>query len=265
MSQPLQTETEFFKPIAVTDPQRSPLAFRLRCLLDLQVATVARFLRPAMQDLKGQVLDVGAGESPWRSSLPSDVTYRGLDIKTAETFGMGANVADVDYYDGEIFPYDDNSFDGVLCIEVLEHTPNPALLLHEIARVLRPNGRLLLTVPWSARRHHVPYDFHRFTRERLQQLIAKAGFVEIQISERGSDISSIANKLIVRTMHLLKPRLHVAYLMTAILGLMLLPVTAAFLAAANIAIYRNWGSPNDPLGYFVSAVRNTESTSHETA
>jgi 2-polyprenyl-3-methyl-5-hydroxy-6-metoxy-1,4-benzoquinol methylase len=43
----------------------------------------------------------------------------------------------------------DASFDAVLCIEVLEHVANPFATARELARVLRPNGRLLLTTPFA--------------------------------------------------------------------------------------------------------------------
>lgn len=94
-------------------------------------------------------------------------------------------------------PFESNSFDGALCIEVLEHALSPELLLAETNRILKPGSRLLLTVPWSARRHHIPHDYHRFTRERLEILLVNSGFDSIQIRERGDDYSVIANKLIV--------------------------------------------------------------------
>lgn len=50
-------------------------------------------------------------------------------------------------YDGSIFPFQDNSFDAVLCLDVLEHVPNDSLMLSEIARVLKPDGMLVLTTP----------------------------------------------------------------------------------------------------------------------
>jgi SAM-dependent methyltransferase len=77
--------------------------------------------------------------------------------------------------------YVDNSFDAVLCIEVLEHVANPFLAANEILRVLRPNGTLLITVPFLAHYHgkqgathspdheHYP-DFWRFTHQGLEEL-----------------------------------------------------------------------------------------------
>ncbi len=44
-------------------------------------------------------------------------------------------------------PFKLSSFDIIVCSEVIEHTPHPCQAIPELARVLRPKGRLLLTVP----------------------------------------------------------------------------------------------------------------------
>ena len=109
---------------------------------------------------------------------------------------MRANRPNVTYYDGGKVPFEDASFDGAICIEVLEHTADPQGLLAEIARVLKDDATLLLSVPWSARRHHIPHDYHRFTRERLQQMFQIQGYCNVRISERGNNVGVIANKMI---------------------------------------------------------------------
>jgi SAM-dependent methyltransferase len=249
------SKSEQFKPIPVGAPSARPVAFALRCVIDLQLATIVRPLRPALLQLRGKVLDVGAGQSPWRDWLPPAASYQGIDVGHAGEFGMEANRNDVLYYDGRTMPLADASFDAALCIEVLEHAEDPEALLTEIARVLRPQGRLLLTVPWSARRHHVPHDYHRFTRERLFKLLAAAGFGGIDISERGNDIGAIANKLVVLSLRLARPRhlLHVLWTwpLLALVG----PVAVVFVAGFHGSEALGLGSRDDPLGYFASATR----------
>ena len=246
---------ESFQPISVKSPAEHPLRFRLRCLVDLQLATIAARLRPALAGLRGDVLDVGAGESPWRGWLPAGTRYRGIDVGHADEFGMRADAGDVVYYDGTLMPFEDARYDAALCIEVLEHAADPRLLLAEIARVLKPGATLLLTVPWSARRHHVPHDYHRFTRERLAQLFAEAGFVDVRIDERGSDIGAIANKLVVLTLRLLRPARLRELPWSLPLGLASSLPAAAFVLAAHCAEALGRGAKEDPLGYFVQARR----------
>ena len=246
---------EQFQPISVKDPALHPWSFRLRCMVDLQLATITRHLRPAISGMTGRILDVGAGESPWRGWLPVGISYVGIDVENSDEFGMAKSVADIVHYDGGVMPFEGASFEGVLCIEVLEHASDPELLMTEISRVLADGGRLLLTVPWSARRHHIPYDFHRFTRERLNNLLGDSGFSHIVILERGTDVGTIANKLIVLNLRWLKPTATPTWVFSALMGLLCLPVTAAFVLLAHVSEHFDLGGTEDPLGYFVQATR----------
>lgn len=246
---------ELFKPIPVEIPVNHPRIFQLRCVIDLQLATIAKYLRPAISKIQGSVLDVGAGQSPWRGWLPQNASYQGIDIKNADEFGMTKGLQDVVYYDGTVMPFADATFDNVLCIEVLEHAPNPQLLVYEMSRVLKNGGNIFLTVPWSARRHHIPYDFHRFTRERLVNLFSDNGFSSIEIEERGSDIGVIANKLILLNIRLLRPKSLLNSIWALALGVCCLPITGVFLISAHISECLGLGSHEDPLGYFMKAVR----------
>ena len=248
---------EGFQPIAVESPAAHPIMFWLRCVVDLQLGTIVKDLRPALKQVRGAVLDVGAGQSPWRAWLPESTSYQGIDVGHASDFGMDDKIPDVIYYDGRLFPFGDASFDCILCIEVLEHAQDPQLLLAEVARVLRPQGTLLLTVPWSARQHHLPHDYHRFTRERLQALLLQSGFDKLDIRERGNDIGAIANKLTVLTLRLLRrsPRwpLHLVWKLP--LALLCGVLAAGFVVAAHLSVALGMGSREDPLGYFVRASR----------
>lgn len=253
MKQPMTQES--FKPISVKAPTSNRLMFWARCLVDLQLKTIAHYLRPAMALQRGKVLDVGAGESPWRDWLPATATYHGIDVGNADDFGMQAQRPDVTYYDGCTIPFGDGEFDGAICIEVLEHVEWPDALMAEIARCMKPGATLLLTVPWSARRHHIPHDYHRFTRERLQALFHANGFTQVDIQERGTDILAIANKLIVLNARLMPCRDVLRSLWTLPLFALLLPVTLGSLVVAHIADATGSGAKEDPLGYFVRATR----------
>jgi SAM-dependent methyltransferase len=246
-------EREAFQPIAVASPATSPFVFRFRCLVDLQLATIVQHLRPAVGKLTGSVLDVGAGHSPWRGWLSRGTVYQGIDVAYASDFGMQLQTKDVVYYAGGVMPFPDNAYEAVLCIEVLEHSKNPSQLLEEIARVMKHGGTLLMTVPWSARRHHIPHDYQRFTREGLASLLDQTGFDAVEILERGNDIAVIANKLTVLTFRLIAPRKFVHCLVTWPLALLCGSIALAFIVAAHISIAFGAGAKEDPLGYFVRA------------
>lgn len=225
----------------------------VRCLLDLQLLTIYQFLRRNLAACKGRVLDVGAGEAPWRELL-KDVEYVGVDVEVAPEFGMRRK-AEITYYDGNTLPFEDESFDYVLCTEVLEHVPEPRRFLADVNRVLRTSGSLVLTVPWSARLHHTPHDYTRFTRFGLDLLLKAAGFSEIVIEERGNDVAVIANKLLVLTVRLLRPRNPIQGIWTWPLALALAPLTLSALVAAHATMLFRLGSAEDPLGYGVIAIK----------
>lgn len=251
------TMKEGFQPIAVRSPSRSPWLFKLRCVIDLQLNTIVKFLQPILLQMNGRILDVGAGQSPWQAWLPTTAVYQGIDVGHADEFGMEVARSGIIYYDGTTMPIEDGTYDSVLCIEVLEHSESPQLLLSEMARILRPGGRLILTVPWSARLHHLPYDYHRFTRMRLLKLLEEQGFASILIRERGNDIAVIANKLTVLTIRLLRAPLHEpwSFIWTWPLGVFCAAFSALFIFAAHISLTFELGSKEDPLGYFVDAIK----------
>ena len=240
---------EDFKPIPVTrgDGFLQGTTFALRQWVDLQLLTCTRFLKPRMAGLSGNVLDVGCGEMPFRSFLPNGVRYQGLDIEDAAKFGMHQH-PDVILFDGTSIPFPANSCDAVLCTEVLEHVANPELLVAEMMRVLRPGGVLLITVPFSARVHHVPHDYCRFTSYGLQQLLT--GFAIVDLLERGNDYAVIANKLVVLNARLLTSAsrlklLYAAPLCAFVFG----PLAIAALLVAHLTMRLGLGSGDDPLGY----------------
>jgi SAM-dependent methyltransferase len=246
---------ESFQPISVKPPSASPLSFAIRCCVDLQVATIAKSLRPAMAELSpGRVIDIGAGQSPWKEWLPSTCQYQGLDVENAGEFGMADN-RDIAFYDGKTIPFPDGSFDAGICIEVLEHAESPDLLISEVARILKPGATLLLTVPWSARRHHIPHDYHRFTRERLEQLFHAHGFEHVAIRERGNDICVIANKLTIVSIRLARSLNFGNFIWKLPMMIGFSALSAGMLLLAHLSLVFDRGGKEDPLGYFCKAIK----------
>jgi SAM-dependent methyltransferase len=242
------------KPIPVRGPETSRLIFAVRQFFDLQLKTIASPLRSLLPTFTGNVLDIGAGESPWRTFLSKSTCYQGVDIRSADQFGMSTQ-KDIVYYDGTTIPFAERVFDAAICIEVLEHVSEPGLLLSEAFRVMKPGATFSLTVPWSARTHHIPFDFHRFTRYQLDRMFTDAGFVDVEIHERGNDICVVANKLIVIAWRLLLPRRKIYLAWTLPLAVIDIVIASGFLLCAHISLLFNLGSKEDPLGYFVKCKR----------
>jgi ubiquinone/menaquinone biosynthesis C-methylase UbiE len=123
---------------------------------------------------KGILLDIGCGNKPYfKLFQPYVKKYIGLDFQ--DTAGERICNADV-IGDALGLPFDNNYFDTVLSTEVLEHVPEPQKMFHEIFRVLKPGGILILSTPLLWPIHEAPYDYFRYTPYGLRFLSFKSGF-----------------------------------------------------------------------------------------
>jgi SAM-dependent methyltransferase len=129
---------------------------------------------------KSKCLDVGCGTRPYESLFPPG-SYVGVDI---EAGGRPQNLKTPDYYyDGRTLPFNDNSYDCVLCTQVLEHVSDPRRILSEIHRIVKLEGFVLITVPFIWGEHEVPFDFFRFSQFGITQLLTDNGF-EVDIIKK---------------------------------------------------------------------------------
>ena len=78
--------------------------------------------------------------------------------------------------DGHKLPFEDNSFDGCFCNTVLEHVRDPEQIVKEINRVLKPGGKVIISIPFLQEVHADPEDYQRYTPYGLVHLLKKNGF-----------------------------------------------------------------------------------------
>lgn len=244
--------TEKTKPIAVKGPTEAPMLFWSRQAVDLQLKTIASAVIPWLKEnaSTGTILDIGAGESPWNEFMGESIKYQGVDIVTAGSFGM-KNSELISYYDGETIPFDAESFDAAMSIEVIEHARNPQRLINEANRVLKKGGAFLATIPWSARLHHTPFDYNRFTPWKLNEMFKEAGFENIEIKPRGDNVCTVANKLILITWALFSEK-GIANLFRWPLACMVLPCAIIATLAAQVTIIIGTKLNDDPLGFVIT-------------
>lgn len=128
---------------------------------------------PGIKAASGIVLDVGAGDRWIARQLPAGVDYVSLDYPSTGRDLYGAH-PDV-FADAGQLPFADACFDAAVCLEVLEHVPDPARVVAEIARVIRSGGTVWLSMPFLYPLHDAPYDFQRYTQFGLRRDIERAG------------------------------------------------------------------------------------------
>lgn len=88
--------------------------------------------------IKGKTLDIGCGYKPYENLFDQATQYIGLEIDSPKN--RLSKKADA-FYDGKRMPFEDESFDYIVCNEVLEHVFNPDDFLQEMHRILRGGGR----------------------------------------------------------------------------------------------------------------------------
>jgi SAM-dependent methyltransferase len=135
-----------------------------------------------------KVLDLGAGSCPYRRHF-ADCIYKTQDFiaLSAEQLRDKQGYGQIDYIcDAATIPVDDATFDLVLCTEVLEHVPDPAAVVREICRVLKPGGTVLLTAPLGSGLHQVPYHFYGgYTPFWYRRVLHESGYEQIEIEANG--------------------------------------------------------------------------------
>ena len=121
----------------------------------------------------GLVLDCGAGRRP--VYFDHVVNFEIADYDTTDVLGVG-----------EVLPFQNDSFDGVLSLSVLEHVRDPFACAAEIARVLKPGGKLICCVPFLQPLHGYPHHYYNMTGQGLRALFERRLTIDQHIVPRST-------------------------------------------------------------------------------
>lgn len=128
-----------------------------------------------------RILDVGCGTGANLEMLAEFGVAEGVDVsEDALAFCRARGLTRVRLGAAERLPYEDNAFDLVTALDVVEHLDDDAAGLCEMRRVLRPDGRALLFVPafmwlWGVQ-DDVSHHRRRYTLSQLKERVRAAGF-----------------------------------------------------------------------------------------
>lgn len=129
--------------------------------------------KPLLEWLRSQhvgglrVLDVGMGDDPYGELLDGAGEVVGFDLPGNPRAQVHGTI--------DAIPLDAASFDVVLCIQVLEHVPDPAAAVRELRRVVKPGGLVLASTHGVYPFHPSPTDFWRWTQPGLERLFTENG------------------------------------------------------------------------------------------
>ena len=150
-----------------------------RLAVDHQTAYDA--LKPMIQGhVRGVALDIGAGKLAWRSLIAASADR----YVATDAFETHLDIAFVSDVQGNL-PVADRTFDSAFCCSVLEHTQEPWKAFDEFYRILKPGGKMVLSVPFLYYLHGQPSDYYRFTRYGIENLARKSGFEIVELRVAG--------------------------------------------------------------------------------
>lgn len=128
------------------------------------------------------VLDAGAGECRYAPLFKAH-RYVAIDSSVGDATWDYSKLDVIG--DLEQIPLPTGAFDAVISVVVLEHTRRPQQVIEEMARVMRPHGKLFLVVPNQWEIHQKPNDFFRFTNYGVTHLLTVSGLRVVKIEPVG--------------------------------------------------------------------------------
>lgn len=143
-----------------------------------------------LANLQGKCIDIGCGDMPFRSLIETRVNqYDSIDIeRRASNVRYLGDIQDMNMIDND-------SYDSALCLDVLEHVPNPFKAISEIHRILKKGAKLVCSVPHLSRLHEEPHDYYRFTKYGLRYSFENAGFHVLSIEPCGGIFCFLGHQL----------------------------------------------------------------------
>lgn len=150
-----------------------------------------------------KILDAGAGELKYKKYC-GHLNYVSQDFGqyTGEGNKQGLQMKKWDNTKLDIvsdiisIPVADQSFDAIMCVEVLEHVPEPIRAIKEFSRILKPGGTLVITAPFCSLTHFAPYFFYTgYSKYWYEKFLKENGFTIQEVDYNGNFFDYLIQEL----------------------------------------------------------------------
>jgi len=148
---------------------------------------VEQWLYANREKIRGTVLDMSTPRAlhEWIYQLPSvdKIFISDLHAGEVEKMGFRSPVDIAGDFCAEELPVEEESFDTILCISILEHCEDPLAMMKNFQRLLRSQGFVFILCPYAAIDGHMDPDYWRFGRDGYLLMARKAGLKVIQTGQ----------------------------------------------------------------------------------
>jgi len=150
-----------------------------------------------------ELLDVGAGQQRNRKFC-GHLNYTSQDFAQYDGKGDGRGLQTEQWDNSKLdivsditqIPRLDESFDIILCTEVLEHIPQPLLAIKEFQRLLKPKGILIITAPFCSLTHFAPYHYYSgYNKYFYEHHLSQNGFQIMELNANGNYFEYLAQEI----------------------------------------------------------------------
>lgn len=173
----------------------------LRSIITPNYGYNLKLCKAAAKDSEGKlILDAGAANRQYKKFFKNS-KYESTDINDPynnHTFRCSL----------ESMPVKNSKYDTILCIAVLEHIKNPKNAISEFYRILKPGGKLFLSVPLQARFHSVPHHYFNFTESGLKEMLTTFKFENIKVTPNGGAFHFIITNMSIIPQELFMQMVH---------------------------------------------------------